>query len=78
MPQFEVFRDAGENWRWRLVAGNGRNVATSGEAFASRSNAVRAARDVARVAPDARLPLLRAAKKSRFSFATIQGRPPGR
>lgn len=34
--------DAGE-WRWRLVAGNGRIIASSGEAFSSRWNAARAA-----------------------------------
>jgi len=37
---FEVF---GRHW-WRLVSANGRPVAISGESFASRSNAVEAAK----------------------------------
>lgn len=32
-----------DGWRWRMVAANGRKVATSGEAFASEANADRAA-----------------------------------
>lgn len=43
----EVYRDDGEKWRWRLRARNGRIRAVSGESFASKSNAVRAARDLA-------------------------------
>lgn len=33
-----------DGWRWRLKARNGRIVADSGEAYASRPNALRAAR----------------------------------
>lgn len=39
----EVYADAAGEWRWRLVAANGRIVAASAEAFASKSNAKRAA-----------------------------------
>lgn len=42
--RFEVYADSGGHHRWRLTAGNGQKVAASGEAFASRSNADRAAR----------------------------------
>ncbi len=42
--------EGADGWRWRVRAGNGRLVATSGEAFASKGNAVRAAR---RVHPEA-------------------------
>lgn len=35
--------EASDGWRWRLKASNGRQVAASGEAFASRANALRAA-----------------------------------
>lgn len=45
----EVYEGA-DGWRWRVRAGNGRLVATAGEAFASKGNAVRAAR---RVHPEA-------------------------
>jgi uncharacterized protein YegP (UPF0339 family) len=41
-----VFEDVGSGWRWHLVAGNGRKIASSGESFDSRSNALRAARAI--------------------------------
>lgn len=50
-PRFQPFEDAAG--RWRLVAGNGEKVATSGESFASRGNAVRAARLVRALAREA-------------------------
>jgi uncharacterized protein YegP (UPF0339 family) len=56
MARFEIFRDRGGRYRWRLVAGNGEKVASSGEAFASRSNAARAARNVKRISPGASTP----------------------
>jgi uncharacterized protein len=40
---FSVYQDSGGNYRWRLTGGNGQTVAASGESFASRSNATRAA-----------------------------------
>jgi uncharacterized protein YegP (UPF0339 family) len=30
---FRVYKDAGGEWRWRLVAGNGRIIADSGEGY---------------------------------------------
>ena len=44
--RFEVYADAARLWRWRLIAANGQRVASSGEAFASKSNAQRAVDDV--------------------------------
>ncbi len=44
--KFEIYADAGGNYRWRLVSSNGQIVASSGEAFASKSNAQRAAENV--------------------------------
>ncbi|MDO8209641.1 DUF1508 domain-containing protein [Conexibacter sp. CPCC 206217] len=41
--QFDVYADASGSYRWRLLDGNGQNVASSGESFASQSNATRAA-----------------------------------
>jgi uncharacterized protein YegP (UPF0339 family) len=52
-PRFEPFLDAAGNWRWRLIAANGEKVATSGESFYSRSDAVRAARRVKEIACEA-------------------------
>lgn len=41
--KFEVYADAADKYRWRLRSNNGQLVASSGEAFASKSNADRAA-----------------------------------
>ncbi|HEX5989125.1 MAG TPA: DUF1508 domain-containing protein [Solirubrobacterales bacterium] len=46
MWKFEIYADKGSSYRWRLKAGNGQIVATSGESFDSRSNAKRAAENV--------------------------------
>lgn len=42
---YQVYCDVGGKFRWRLRADKGQTVATSGEAFASGSDAVRAAED---------------------------------
>jgi uncharacterized protein YegP (UPF0339 family) len=39
---FELFEDAGEEWRWRLRQRNGTVVGNSGEGYASKSNTKRA------------------------------------
>jgi uncharacterized protein YegP (UPF0339 family) len=44
--QFEVYEDKGAKYRWRLRAGNGQIVASSGESFDSKSNAREAAEAV--------------------------------
>ena len=43
MWKFEIYQDAAGEYRWRLVAANGRTVGDSGEGYDSRSNAHRAA-----------------------------------
>ena len=43
--KLQVYPDSGGNYRWRLVAGNGRTIASSGESFDSKSNAKRAAQN---------------------------------
>lgn len=43
---YEVYADAGGSYRWRAKSGNGAKVASSGESFASKSNAQRAADNV--------------------------------
>lgn len=35
------FWESGDGWRWRVRARNGRLIATSGEAFHTKSNATR-------------------------------------
>ena len=46
MWKFEVYADAGGSYRWRLKAANGQIVASSGESFSSKANAVAAAENV--------------------------------
>ena len=50
---FELFEDAAGEYRWRLVAPNGRIVADSGEGYATRSNARRALERVRETAGEA-------------------------
>ena len=38
-----VFEDKHNQWRWHLLASNGKKICTSGEAFYSKRNALRAA-----------------------------------
>ena len=35
---FHVYKDAAGEWRWRLVAGNGRIIAVSGEGYRDRGD----------------------------------------
>jgi hypothetical protein len=44
--KFEIYADAKGSYRWRLVASNGQTVASSGESFASKAHARRAAENV--------------------------------
>lgn len=46
MWKFEIYADTAGKYRWRLKAGNGQTVASSGESFDSQSNAKRAAENV--------------------------------
>ena len=50
-----VYRDKKNTYRWRLMHKNGNIVADSGEGYATRSNAVRAARRLSWIALVARL-----------------------
>jgi len=44
--KFEIYPDKKDEYRWRLVSSNGQTIASSGEAFASKANARRAAENV--------------------------------
>lgn len=44
--EYEIYADAGGQYRWRAKSSNGQTVASSGESFDSRSNAQRAADNV--------------------------------
>ncbi|MFP4188522.1 MAG: YegP family protein, partial [Halobacteriales archaeon] len=41
-----VFKDAADEWRWRLVSSNGRIIADSGEGYTERNDAVEALKRV--------------------------------
>jgi uncharacterized protein YegP (UPF0339 family) len=56
MSKFKVYRDSAGEWRWRLVASNGRIVA-HGESYRSRRDARRGA-DAARRAALGAAPIL--------------------
>jgi uncharacterized protein len=55
-PRFEPFQDVSGKWRWRLIGANGKKVASSGESFDSRRNAVLAMLRVRHIAREAELP----------------------
>ena len=42
-PKFQIYTDAAGRFRWRLKDGDGEKVASSGDSFASESDAKRAA-----------------------------------
>lgn len=44
---YEIYEDEAGEFRWRLVAANGRIVADSGEGYTRESDAHRAAADLA-------------------------------
>lgn len=44
--KFHIYRDRALQYRWRLKAPNGQIIADSGEGYATRSNARRAAENV--------------------------------
>lgn len=46
MWEFRVYEDRAGQFRWRLVAPNGQIIADSGEGYATRFNAHRAAENV--------------------------------
>jgi len=50
---FELYEDAQEQWRWRLVHDNGNIVADSGEGYASKQKAEQGIESVKRNATGA-------------------------
>lgn len=45
--RFEIYQDAHDEWRWRLVHANGKILADSGEGYTQRAGASRSARRLA-------------------------------
>jgi uncharacterized protein YegP (UPF0339 family) len=54
-PKFQIYTDAAGKFRWRLKDDAGEKVASSGDGFASRSEAKLAAQLVKDTAPDAEI-----------------------
>ena len=52
-PKVQIYRDAAGKFRWRLKDGDGEKLASSGDSFASKSDAKVAAQLVKETAPDA-------------------------
>ncbi|WP_049915784.1 HVO_2922 family protein [Haloferax mucosum] len=50
---FELYADARDEWRWRLVHDNGNIIADSGEGYASKQGAQRGIESVKENAPEA-------------------------
>jgi len=48
--RLEVYRDTAAEWRWRLIARNGRRVADSGEGYGTARKAINAARGLTKYA----------------------------
>lgn len=52
-PVYRIYQDAAGEWRWRLVAVNGKIVADSGEGYTRASDAERAAQTASYLAATA-------------------------
>jgi len=55
LAAFEVYTDDAGEWRWRLLARNGRIIADSAEGYSSRISALNGVDTVRSVARDARI-----------------------
>lgn len=53
--KFELYRDVANQYRWRLVADNGRRIGDSGEGYVNHSDCLGAINLVKRDAPSARI-----------------------
>jgi uncharacterized protein YegP (UPF0339 family) len=76
--KLQVFPDSAKKYRWRLVAGNGRTVASSGESFDSKSNARRAAQNFSQRASSAKFEIYAdRGKKFRWRVVASNGQTIG-
>jgi uncharacterized protein YegP (UPF0339 family) len=60
LARFDVYEDHAGEWRWRLLAPNGRSVAISGEGYTRERDAHRAVKTACFHAVRTRRPVLRA------------------
>lgn len=54
-PQFEVYEDKAEEWRWRFRASNGKIIADSGEGYKNKQDCLHGIDLVKREAPTAKI-----------------------
>ena len=47
----EVYKDTADEWRWRIVAGNGRTLADSGEGYKRKARCIEMASKIATELP---------------------------
>jgi uncharacterized protein YegP (UPF0339 family) len=52
-PHYEIYKDDGGSWRWRLLDSNWIKVGSSGESFYDRSSALRAVHNAKTAAAEA-------------------------
>lgn len=52
-PEFRIYKDAADEWRWSLVAKNGETIADSAEGYTTKAGAVGAAHRTVTTAGDA-------------------------
>jgi uncharacterized protein YegP (UPF0339 family) len=55
MSKFEVYKDKSGQYRWRLVASNGRTIAESGEGYSSKEACLDGIESVKKNAPEAQV-----------------------
>jgi uncharacterized protein YegP (UPF0339 family) len=55
MAKFEVYKDKAGQFRWRLVASNGRTIAESGESFSGKQACLDGIESVRKNAPAAQV-----------------------
>ena len=53
--KFEVYADKAGEYRWRLKASNGRQIASSGEGYKARGDCLKGIASLQKNAPDARI-----------------------
>ena len=53
MGKFQIFQDKSGEYRWRLKAGNGQIVATSGEGYKTKADAQKGVASVQQLTPTA-------------------------
>jgi uncharacterized protein YegP (UPF0339 family) len=56
--KFQVYKDNAGQWRWRLKAPNGRNIADSGEGYDTKDAVIQGIKDVISYAPNAEIEFL--------------------